>query len=383
MDGEHQVQLDQIERACRNLWAVVMNDLWQQGDIPFPALMHWATLRPPHGRSEEEAFPLRDTAVPGPGFQWTLSICSLAEMNRYRNMSFGQLVARLTLVLPLHHLHSSALPILEVMLHSIGDSEPEDLLSLETLLMTIWETSMYVRSDDHDICECRLIEVILRGADHRGRYWAGLESATARWDVVAAGQRSVIYLAYRSWVGGIEDLCCIEDYLGTEHPRDDRSAEVISLPSHLSRLTKSYATTGYRRRIHGVEAVERLVPGDRSKPRTILAGDLFLDTRVYFVYDLSKQEVIMFRPEEARYSLDSATLTLPERFGHHHICVEMINLGYTTDMGGTFKTPKPFILKAYSDKRGGTYDMPKPIKCASKYFVCDHMSDIFDADHMR
>ena len=324
----------QTEQASRNLWAVVMKDLWKHrfGEVPLGTIIPWATLRPPPEHSVDRAFPRRLTPVPGPGFQWTLSICSLAEMDRYRNTNFSQLVARLTLVLPLDYIHSSALPILEAMLHNIRNSVLEDLLALETLLMAVWDTSTYVRSEDRDICECRLVEVILRCAHRHERYWARLESVTQHWDAVSVSQRSVVVSAYRMWARDIE------------HSRGYRSAEVTPLPRCLSILQSLHEFAEVRRRIHGVAALEYLVGGDRSKPRTLLAGDLFLNIRAYFVYDLSKQEAILFRPEEAHYSADSQTLTLPERFGHHHITVDVTNPGYSTYMDGTFQVPKPFKL---------------------------------------
>lgn len=357
MYEEHHAQLHQIhdsteqtKRASKNLWAIVMKDLWKQdyGEVPLPTLVHWATLRPAHWRPIDEAFPPYLTPIPESGFHWTLSICSLAEMSRYRNTNFSQLVVRLTLVLPLHEKHSTALPILETMLHSIRDSRLEDLLSLETLLMAVWKTLTYVQSDDHDICDCRLVEVIVRCAHHHRRYWASLGSATARWNAGSDAERSIIVLAYRSWVWDIE------------YSRVERRDDVMSLPTHLYMLTTLCESSQVDRRRHGVWVNEHLLVGDHSKPRTLLAGDLFPNIRAYFLYDLSKQEAMMFRTEEAHYSVGTGVLTLPERFGHHHIGGNMINPGYTTDLNGTFQTPKPVVLREF-------------------LFVCKHMPELFDA----
>lgn len=68
----------------------------------------------------------------------------------------------------------------------------------------------------------------------------------------------------------------------------------------------------------------------------------------------------MFRPEEAHYSVGTGVLTLPERFSHHHIGVDMINPGYTTDMDGTLQTPKPVVLREF-------------------FFVLENMEELFDA----
>lgn len=271
MNKEHQAQLHQIDdltertkRASQNLWAIVMKDLWKQdyGEVPLATLIHWATLRPTHGRVVNEAFPHCTTPVPEFGFQWTLSICSLAEMNRYRNTNFSQLVARLTLVLPLHEKHSTALPILETMLHSIRDSKLEDLVSLETLLMAVWKTPTYVQSDDRDICECRLIEIILRCAHHHRRYWASLGSVTARWQAISAAERSIIVLAYRSWVRDIE------------YSRNERSVEVIPLPVIYPCLQRS--TFGLKSR----EEEQHMVLGSRNTCLSVIVQNRVLSSLV-------------------------------------------------------------------------------------------------------
>jgi chromosome segregation ATPase len=349
LDRVHELE-QQLKTVLNHLWAVVMKDLWrpEYGFVHFSTLVSWATLRPRADTRADKAFPDLIVPVPESGFQWTLSMCSLEDMRGLYNTTFSQLVARLTLVLPIHNLHQTALPILEAMLHRIEDSELVDLLNLETLLLAVWTNPTYLKSDDRDLCECRIMEVILRGAHFHDTYWAMLKHALGRWKRVTPSDKSMIVRAYNRW------LFDIMESLGI------RNARITTLPDCISQLAAEYKLTDVRRRIHGVEVEEQLAADDTSSPRALLAGKLFPDISAYFLYDLTKQEAMMFRRETSHYSVDTQTLTLPELFGYHRISGNVTNRGYTIESGGTFETPKPVMIR-------------------QALFAARNMPDIFDA----
>lgn len=236
------------------------------------------------------------------------------------------------IILPVHNVHRTALPIVEAMLHLIRLSKLDDLFSLEALLMAVWSDPVYLRSDDRDLCECRLIEVILRGAHYHDRFWAKLRAIITRWEAVTPPSKSMIVRAYNRWVHGIADSL------------NNRYPHVSTLPDCISELAAGYKLAEVRGKIHGVETEERLAAKDTSARRTLLAGELFPSIRAYFLYDLTKQEAMMFRNEGSHYSYETRTLTLPELFGYHRVSGVMVNQGYTIETGGTFEVPRPVVL---------------------------------------
>jgi hypothetical protein len=298
----------------------------------------------------DQAFPMHLAPVSEPEFAWTLSMCTLDEMRRYFDSSFQQLLARLSFVLPIHDIHETALPILEVMLHKIRDSEVVDLLVLQNLLTTVWADANYVRSDDRDLCECRTVEVILRASYHHGRHWATFQDIEKQWANKIHDQQPLIVRAYMRWAYDISESV------------KDTVARVYTVPELLCRdIAPSDVVRTLREGFSVAETQERLMTNDSSSPRTLLAGKLFPSISAYLLVDLSKQEVLLFRSQGCHYLNDRKTLTLPERFGHHHNVGATINPGYTEKLGGTFETPKQ-------------------VRLGQGLFVCDHMEDIFDAD---
>jgi len=200
----------------------------------------------------------------------------------------------------------------------------------------------------------RILELILRIAHHHGRQWEELADVIRQWveRKKLGGPTSFIVTAIAVWAMHVR--------ISMETP----TTRVYSVPDL---LLKSIATRDVVDMVRAswpiFETREHLAANDDSRARVLLAGKFFTKSRAYFIVDSAKQEVIMFGVQGSHYPLNgSHALTLPERFGHHHISGNFPNPGYTNELGGTFDTPKPFVLD-------------------QKFFACDHMTDIFDADN--
>ncbi|KAH0341176.1 hypothetical protein KCU81_g6424, partial [Aureobasidium melanogenum] len=345
----------QVNTIVRHLWSIIFDGLWvkEYGIVFADVLIHWGALTVGADVKVDDVFPIRIRSLPQLALGWTLSMCTLDDMKRYYGTSFGQLFRRLALVLPIHPVHETALPIIEAMLHHIKDSEVGVLLMLDNLLMTCWSDPSYTRSDDRDLCDCRMLELIIRTANHHGRQWARLRDVETRWRQQRLPvHESPIVLAYRKLITDIMSWNEGQDVLIYSMPQ--LLSEDVS--EHTRRWLRSTALAGCER------TEERVNQDDPSSPRTLLAGQLFESIRVYALVDLAKQEAMLFRLPGTRYASGRRILTLPQRFGHHNDTTgTLINPGYTTDKGGSFEVPKPFIFRGM-------------------FFVPDHMPDVFDAN---
>lgn len=342
-----------VETATSHIWNLLFGPGY--GLIRQLKVTKWGTLRDQAGTDLNEVFPNRVTSVAKHGFSWTLSMCTQGKMSMYLERGFDHLLSTLSIVLPIHNQHQTALPIIEAMLHKVNDSVPGHLLKLRILFLTILSDDAYLGSDAHDLCEVRIMELILRIADRHGRYWGGVDDLVTRLDrrITARGTSpSVVVRAICAWSMAIENSVV------------KPTATIFSVPELLTSSIPDEGIQLVRASFAVAETQEGLDANNRSSRRTLLAGKLFSSMSAYFLADRAKHEAIMFDVHDTHYSIGSRTLTLPERFGHHHISGKVLNPGYTDDLGGTFDVPKPFI-------------------CPSKLFVCDHMADVFEADHMR